>query len=129
MSSMTPAQKVAAYIKLRDFKKAAEAAFKKSLERPQEAMDKLEAELLADLNASGANSLACDSGTVYRNMQMSATVENRDAFRNFVLQSNLWDAVDLKANKTFVREYMEEQKQEIPGLKVTQIATVGIRRS
>lgn len=126
---MTPAEKVAAYIKLRDFKKAAEDAFKKSMARPNEAMDKLEAELLDELNTSGANSLACDAGTVYKNMQMSATVEDREAFKNFVLQNNLWDATDLKANKTFVREYMESQKAAIPGLKVTTLQTVGIRRS
>ncbi len=129
MSTMTPAQMVAAYIKLRDFKKSAEDAFKKSLARTNDAMDKLEALMLEHLNTTGANNLSCDAGTVYKNTQMSATVENRDAFREWVLQGNLWDAVDLKANKTFVREYMEEQQAEIPGLKVTQIHTVGIRRS
>ncbi len=126
---MTSAQKVAAYIKLRDFKKSAEDEFKKSMERTNAAMDKLEAELLDELNSSGAKSIACDAGTVYKNMQLSATVENREAFKAYCEENDLWEAMDIKANKTFVKEMMEKTQTVPPGLKVTQLQTVGIRRS
>lgn len=129
MSTMTPAQKVAAYIKLRDYKKAAEDEFKKSLQRTVDAMDKLEGELLDHLNTTGANSLSCDDGTVYRNIQTSATVENREAFREYVQAHDLWEAMDIRANKTFVKEFMEREGSPLPGIKVTQLATVGVRRS
>lgn len=129
MSTLTPAQKVAAYIKFRDYKKAAEDEFKKSMSKVVQAMDKLEAELLDTLNQSGANSLSCDEGTVYRNMQLSATVENRDDFLGHVRNTGLWEALDVKANKTFIKEYMEANGTVPPGLKVTQMATVGVRRS
>lgn len=129
MSKLTPAEKVAAYIKLRDFKKSADDEFKKSMVKVNQAMEKLEAELLDVLNQSGANSLSCDDGTVYKNMQVSATVENRAAFLGHVQKTGMWEALDVKANKTFVKEYMEEQGQILPGLKVTQVATVGVRRS
>ncbi|MFO7306697.1 MAG: hypothetical protein C0P74_014395 [Gammaproteobacteria bacterium] len=129
MSQLTPAERVAAYIRLRDYKKAAEEEFKKSLKRVIDAMEKLEAELLNDLNASGANSLSCDAGTVYKNTQFSATVENREAFREYVVKNDLWEAMDIRANKTFVKEFMEREGTPLPGVKVTQIATVGVRRS
>lgn len=129
MSTLTPAQKVAAYIKLRDYIKAAKDEFEKSLERPNSAMEKLEAELLDHLNQSGANSLSCDDGTVYRNTQFSATVENREAFRDFVEKNNLWEAMDIRANKTFVREFMEEKGDGMPGIKTSTRVTVGVRRS
>lgn len=129
MSQLTPAERVAAYIRLRDYKKAAEEEFKKSLKRVIDAMEKLEGELLNDLNASGANSLSCDAGTVYKNTQLSATVENREAFREYVVKNDLWEAMDIKANKTFVKEFMEREGVPLPGVKVTQIATVGVRRS
>lgn len=128
-TTLTPAQKVAAYIKLRDFKKSAEDELKKSLKRTVEAMDKLEAELLDELTKSGANSLACDQGTVYKSMQLSATVENRQDFLDHISQNDLWEALDVKANKTFIKEYMEKNQAVLPGLKVTQLTTVGIRRS
>lgn len=129
MSQLTPAERVAAYIRLRDYKKAAEEEFKKSLKRVIDAMEKLEAELLNDLNASGANSLSCDAGTVYKSTQFSATVENREAFREYVVKNDLWEAMDIRANKTFVKEFMEREGTPLPGVKVTQIATVGVRRS
>jgi|CZCA01.1.fsa_nt_gi hypothetical protein len=129
MSQLTPAERVAAYIRLRDYKKAAEEEFKNSLKRVNDAMEKLEGELLNDLNASGANSLSCDAGTVYKNTQLSATVENREAFREYVVKNDLWEAMDIKANKTFVKEFMEREGAPLPGVKVTQIATVGVRRS
>jgi hypothetical protein len=126
---MTPAEKVAAYIRLRDHIKASEDEFKLSMKRPRDAMEKLEAELLDHLNETGGNSLSCDDGTVYKSTATTATVENREAFREFVIEHNLWEAMDIRANKTFAREYMEEKGEILPGLKVTQVATVNIRRS
>lgn len=125
----TPAERVAAYIKLRDYKKAAEDELKKSLSKVNLAMEKLEGQLLQDLDAAGVNSMAGDAGTVYKNTHLSATVENRDIFMNAVRSNDLWEALDVKANKTFVKEYMEEHGAAIPGLKITQVATVGVRRS
>lgn len=127
--SMTPADKVAAYIKLRDYKKAAQDEFAKSLERTNQALEKLEADLLQHLIDTGASSLACSDGTVYRKTEMSVTVEDRAAFRSFVEDNGAWEAMDMKANKTFIREFMEEKKQPVPGVKVTQMNSVGIRRS
>jgi spore coat protein CotF len=128
-TAMTAAQKVSAYIKLRDFKKSAEDEFKKSLQRTNDAMDKLEAELLDELNKMGVNSLASDAGTVYKNTQLSATVENREVFKTYCEENDMWEAMDIKANKTFVKEMMEKTQTVPPGLKVTQLQTVGIRRS
>lgn len=128
-TALTSAQKVGAYIKLRDFKKSAEDELKKSLERTNAAMDKLEAELLDELNTSGAKSLSCDAGTVYRNVQLSATVENREAFLNHIQANDLWEALDVKANKTFIKELLEKSQESLPGLKITQVNTVGVRRS
>lgn len=128
MSKLTPAAKVAAYIKLRDYKQQAEKAFKDSMSRVYEGMEKLEGELLQDLHDTGASSIACDAGTVYARTEMSATVENRDAFMAAVKKGH-WEALDVKANKTFIRDYMEQTSEMFPGVKVTQRATVGVRRS
>lgn len=129
MSKLTPAEKVAAYIRLRDYKAQAEEEFKKSMQRVYDGMGKLENELLQDLRDCGADSLACPAGTVYQNTQMSASVENRDAFMNHVRKNGLWEALDVKANKTFIRDYMTEHAEVFPGVKVSQRATVGVRRS
>ena len=123
------ADKVATYIKLRDYKKAKSDEFKKSMERVEQAMEKLEGELLRGLDAVGANSLASDMGTVYRKTEVSCSVEDPSAFRDFVEQNSSWAAIDLRANKTFVREMMEKEGITPPGIKVTSIINVGVRRS
>src|SRR5690606_7564827 len=107
-------------------KKNAETEFKKSMERTNQAMEVLEAQLLDELNTSGANSLSCPSGTVYKTIQMSTSIDDRPAFLAYVRASGEWEALDAKANKTFIKEYMDKNNDVPPGVKVTQLATVGI---
>jgi N12 class adenine-specific DNA methylase len=125
---MTPAEMVEMYIKLRDHKKAAEKAFKESLERTEQGMEKLEGMMLKHLDDTGANNIACDAGTVYRNMQLNVTVEDKQEFLNWLQQSGEWEALDLKANKTYVRQAMEDGDL-VPGVRHSSIFTVGVRRS
>ncbi len=127
MSLSTPATRVQAYIRLRDFKKTQEDAFKKSMERVHLALEKLEAELLDDLNQSGANSIACDEGTVYRHSRFSATVENRADFLNAVREGEMWEALDVRANGPFIRDQLDKGII-VPGVKTSNMATVSVRR-
>lgn len=128
MSQLTPADKVAAYIKLRDHKRAAEDEFKKSMERVNSAMEKLEGELLQHLMDTGASSLSADGiGTVYRNTRTSASVQNRDEFFAWAMECGV-EAMDIKANAAFVKEYMTDHGVVVPGVKLTMVDTVGVRR-
>lgn len=127
-SAPKPADMVANYIRLRDYKTAANEEFKKSMEKVNVAMAKLEAQLLTHLEQTGADSVACPQGTVYRNTQYSATVEDRDAFHNWAKETEQWDALDIKANKTFVRDYAEKHGEIPPGVKFSSMHTVGVRR-
>ncbi len=129
--NMTPAEMVANYIRLRDFKKKADDEYKKSLEKVNAAMDKLESELLNHLNTSGADSVACEAGTVYRNTQYNASVKDADKFRAWLHKhpEDFWDAIDLKANKSFVKDMSVNHGSVPDGINFTQMATVGVRRS
>lgn len=125
----TPAQKIEMYVKLRDHKRAAEEAFKQSLERVNLAIEKLGNELLEHLNETGAESLKGKSGTVYKSTNTNCSVEDRDAFLEYVTANELWDALDVKANKTYVKEQMEAGNAIPPGVKVSQFVQVGVRRA
>jgi hypothetical protein len=128
-TNRTPAELVAAYIKLRDKKEAAHAEFKKSLETTNQIMEQLEGILLQKLQELGVDSLSAKGiGTVYRNTQYSATVEDKAAFRQYLEESGDWDALDLKANKTAARLRADEGNP-LPGVKFSSFATVGIRRN
>jgi hypothetical protein len=125
---LSPASATEMYIKLRDAKKVRDDAHKESMKKIVDAMGKLEGALLEFLNESGANSFASDSGTAFKTTHTSATVADKDAFMTFVRETAQWDALDVKANKTFVKEYMEENQEVPPGVKVSSISTVGVQR-
>lgn len=125
----TPAQRVAAYIRLRDARDASKKAFVEAQKPLLGALENLEGRLLQDLITLGANSLACPAGTVYQSIDLSATVANREEFLAHVKAHELWEALDVKANKTFIRDHLNETGEPIPGVKITQTASVGVRRS
>lgn len=128
-TNRTPAELVAAYVKLRDKKEAAQDEFKKSLETTNQIMEQLEGILLAKLSELGVDSLTAKGvGTVYKNVKDSASVEDKAAFREYLEKTEDWDAIDLKVNKTAARDRMSKG-DPIPGVKFTSILTVGIRRA
>lgn|SRR5512139_3276423 len=124
----TTADRVAKYIKLRDYKKAAEGEFKKSMERVNAAMRTLEAEFLQELLDMGVDHIGGETGTVYRKTELSCTVDERDAFLDYIVQNEEWDALDVKANKTFIRQLVDKGEALPPGVKASTYETVGVRR-
>lgn len=124
---MTPREMVEAYIKLRDYKKKADDEFKKSMERVNKGMAVLESKLLAHLHETEANNVKTDDGTVYVITRTSAKVENPEEFLSFCRDSGLWEALDVRANKKFVEEHTAKAAL-VPGVKLTSMQTVGVRR-
>jgi hypothetical protein len=129
VTTKTPAELVEAYIKLRDKKEAAQEEFKKSLESTNQVMEMLEGVLLQKLDELGVDSLSAKGiGTVYRNSKDSATVEDKQAFREYIEESGDLAVLDLKANKTVARD-RANSGSPVPGVKFTSIVSVGIRRN
>jgi len=125
---LTPGKATELFIKLRDTKKQKDDEHKESLKKIVAAMDRIEAGILEHLNLNGVNSVASDAGTAYKSVQLSASIEDKEAFRQFVIETQQWDAIDWKANKGFVKDYLEENEESPPGLKISQMNTVGVQR-
>lgn len=123
----TTQDKIKQYVTLRDYKKNADAEFKKAMERVNAAIKKLDAELLKDIQASGGNSLSGDEGTVYLKTQSSATVKERDQFLKFVFETENLELMDVRANKAIVRE-LGKKGITVPGVTYTEMKQVGVRR-
>jgi len=129
MADLSPEQMVSNYIRLRDHKAEADAEFKKSMTRVNDGMKKLESLMLKHLNDTGGTSLACKgTGTCYINTKYTATVSERETFLNHVVENNLWEALDVKANKKYIREAAADGTV-IPGVKLSSIQIVGVRRA
>jgi hypothetical protein len=124
MSGMTPGQMVTNFIRLRDHKKAAEVEFKKSMAKVVEGMEKLEAMMLDHINTSGTKNISAEIGTAYIIKRTNATVKDREVFLKWLNESGEWDALDVKANKGYLKEHPEP----IPGVKVSSLNQIGVRR-
>lgn len=122
-------EKIAQYVQLRDYKKAAQDELSKSLERVNEAMEVLENQLIGKLQELGANSMASDAGTAYLREELSVTVDDAQAYLGSCISAETWDALDVKANKTFIKKLLEENKELPPGVKTTRIIKIGVRRA
>lgn len=119
---------VADYIKLRDYKHEVAERHKKELERINKTMQKIERLLSDALNAQGVDAMRAPSGTVHRSIKTSTTVEDRQAYMEFVRQNEAWEFLESKANKTAVEDYLKEHGMLPPGVRVTRFATVRVVR-
>lgn len=123
---MTPEKMVESYLKLRDFEKNAKDEFDEKMKPVKDMKQKLEGLMLKHLHDTGAEHIGTGAGTVYRLTRTSASVTDREAFIQLVRETDNFDLLDLKANKTEVTQLLEAG-HEVPGVKVTVMETVGVR--
>jgi hypothetical protein len=121
--------RVAQYVKLRDMIKEKDDAHKKTMEKPKLVLEQLNSLLLDHLNQIGGNSVATNSGTVYRTEKKSAPLADPQAFLDFVIANNAYDLLDRKANVTAVTEFIKENNAPPPGVNFSSTFVVGVRRA
>ena len=124
---MNTQERISNYVRLREHKKKADAEFKRSMERVNAAMQKLEGELMKDIDASGGDSLSGPEGTVYTTTKSTASVKDRDAFLAFVFSTKNLEVLDVRANKAIVRE-LGTAGTVVPGVKYTECKVIGVRK-
>lgn len=129
MSEMTVEDLVARYVQLRDFIKQKNDEFDEQMSRPKEAMRRLEGMLLERLNEQGAENVRTKAGTVYRTVRSNVSVADREAFLKQVRALDWWDAMDVRPTKTTIDQYEQEKGEPFPGITVSKVFTVGVRRS
>ncbi len=124
---MNAQERIDQFVKLRDYKKKADTEYKKSMERVNQALTKLEGELTKDLDDAGVTSLSGSTGVAYFRSHASATVKDRDAFLKFVFETRDLELLDVRANKKIVRE-LGAKGTSVPGVTYTEVRQVGVRR-
>jgi len=87
----------------------------------------LGSDLLNMLNATGQDSAKTQSGTAYITTQVSATLRDAEEFRRFVIDGQRWEMIDWRANKSAVKDWVAEHREEPPGVAFNPIRTVGVR--
>lgn len=120
--------RVAQYVGLRDKIKALDDAHKEKMKPFREMLETLGGLMLDHLKNQSAESIATESGTVYKTVKNSASIADGQAFWDFVSQNGEWDLIDKKANVTAVMEFIEQNNTPPPGVNFNSIITVGVRR-
>ena len=125
-----PVALIEEYITLRDAKKHADETYAEFVKQNySNRMGDLERILLDTLNKLGVDSLAGQTGTVYKKLTTSVTVGDAREFRRHVIGSEEWDLIDWRANKTAVNDLVEQGGELPPGINRSAFYSVGVRKS
>lgn len=73
------------------------------------------------------DSLKTEEGTCYISTRYSASVQDGEAFMKFVQQGN-FDMIERRANATAVKDYVKNNNQLPPGVNLSSIQSLGVRR-
>jgi len=117
----------ALYLELRTTIARLNAELKEKLKPYQKGMQDLEGILLQVLQDQKAQNIRTKSGTVYQRTVRSATIKDKKAFSEFVIENGEYDLLDWKANKVQVFDYMKEHEAEVPGLNTSSHMAIGVR--
>ena len=120
--------RVKQFVAIRDKIKEIEDRHATELEEPKAIKDLLQGLLMKLLEAVGADSIKTSEGTCFNSTRYTASLADPKAFMDFVIQQSNWDLLDRKANATAVRDYVAENSVLPPGVNLSAIRTVNVRR-
>lgn len=122
-------QRAGQYVTVRDKIREISARHEEELKPFIEVQNMLTAWFTEQLDTVGAKSVKTTQGTVYQSTRYSASLSDPKAFMDYVIANNAFDLLDRKANSTAVRDFIEQNKSEPPGVRLSAIRTVGVRRA
>lgn len=77
---------------------------------------------------AGCESIKTEHGTCHFTTRTTASVADPALFMAFVIDNKQFDLLDRRANSTAVKEYVKEHGAQPPGVNLSSIKTVGVRR-
>jgi len=116
------------YVAIRDLKKKLEEEQKVAVKEYTDLLLLLEGKLQAFFTATGQDSAPTGAGTAYLSTTYRASIADKEAFKNFVLEFAEWQMLDWKANAKAVRSFVKDKKAPVPGVNLTGITKVHINR-
>lgn len=116
------------YVALRDAKEALEKKQKEAVKEYQDILDKLEGKLQEFFTQTGQDSAPTGAGTAYLSTTYRASIADKQAFTNYVIEKARWDLLDWKANVTATKGFVKKEKTLPPGVNLTGTTKVRIRR-
>ena len=116
------------YILCRDWIKKEKEKFEEHIAPKKAAMLNIEGRLQTLLDNTGQESGRCKTGTFYTTTRYSAKISDPQEFKRHVIGTENWDLLDWKANVQAARDFEKEEKTPLPGVSISAIAKIGVRR-
>ena len=116
------------FVLLRDRKREIEANHKAELVPYDRLMDEIGAKLLQYMQDNSFDHVAAPGGTAYQTTKNSATIRDAAAFREYVIEQEMFDLVDWRANAKAVFNFITDQGYIPPGLNTSSYTKVLVRR-
>jgi hypothetical protein len=120
--------RVKQYRAIRDKIKEMDEAHDKAREPLVEVQNLLTGWLQECLEKAGADSIKTPDGTCYSSTRYTASLADPGAFMAFVKSTNNLDLLDRKANANAVRDYVAEKGTLPPGVNLSALKTIGVRK-
>lgn len=122
-------KRVQQYVDVRDAIKAANEKHELEIKPLVDLQNLLTGWLQQFMETAGADNIKTAHGTCYNSTRYTASLADPEAFMKFVKDTSSFDLLDRKANVTAVKAYVEEKKTLPPGVNLSAIKTVGVRRA
>lgn len=120
---------IAKYTQLREKKAKMDEEHKQRLAPINNALETLEAYILKDFQEKGIESARTEAGTAYISQKSSTSVADKEAFLNFVKQSEAWHLLDVRALKTAVEEYIAVNQTLPAGVNISRVIGINVRKA
>lgn len=122
-------ERVKQYVKTRDAIKAMDEAHEEAKRPLVELQNLLTGWLQNFMEQAGADNVKTSEGTCYHSTRYTASLADPEAFMQYVISNKKYDLLDRKANVTAVKDYVAENNALPPGVNLSAIKTVGVRRA
>ena len=85
--------------------------------------------LLQIFEETGSKSFSTPNGTAYASVRTSASVDDKEAFMEYVKNTEQWPLLEVRASKTAVQQHRDIHEDLPPGVNWREERVVNIRRS
>ena len=92
-------------------------------------MDKVRSKLLEHFQNTGVELIRTEAGTVYKSVRTTASVADWDVFLESVKKNELWHLLEHRCSSKEAENYVSVHDEPPPGVNLSRVATINIRRS
>lgn len=121
-------KRVEQYVALRDIVKSIDEKWETEKKKYTSLMEEVSGRIQKFMSENNiTENLKTKSGTCYVSTRYTASVQDGQAFMEFVKAGN-WDMIERRANPTAVKDYVKANNQLPAGVNLSAIQSLGVRR-